>query len=113
MQADKEIEEARVVCEQKVVRVAVSRDSRWIIAACVKELKACEVKTGVVKTFKDNSLSISASSRAYVSYHIDFCRVKREPIIGMSLMKTSDALNVNFPNENVTSAIAGLSAGVD
>ena len=53
LQAGKEIEETRVVCEQKVYQVAVSRDSRWVIAACRKgELKACEVKTGVVKTFK-------------------------------------------------------------
>ena len=73
LQANKEIEETRVVCEQNVVQVAVSRDSRWIIAACWKgELKACEVKTGIVKTFQDHSsevltIDISRNSKLLVS----------------------------------------------
>jgi len=82
LQAGKEIKEKRFVCEQEVVRVAVSRDSRWVIAACgkeeLKELKACEVKTGVVKTFKGHSslmlpidIDISRDSRLLVSGSAD------------------------------------------
>jgi len=72
LQAGKEIKETRVVCEQKIDRVAVSRDSRWIIAACEKEVKAFEVKTGVVKTFKGHSsealsIDISRDSKLLVS----------------------------------------------
>ncbi|KAG2343608.1 hypothetical protein BDR05DRAFT_837891, partial [Suillus weaverae] len=33
LQAGKEIEEARDVCEQEVHAVAVSRDGRWVITA--------------------------------------------------------------------------------
>ena len=77
LQAGKEIEEARIVCEQEVVQVAVSRDSRWVIAACWKGgLKACEVKTGVVKTFDDRSswiesIDISRDSKLLVSGSTD------------------------------------------
>jgi len=73
LQAGKEIEEARIICEQKVWSVAVSRDSRWVIATCEQgELKACEVKTGVVKTFHGHSsmiasIDISRDSKLLVS----------------------------------------------
>ena len=75
LQAGKEAEDMRVVCEQNVRRVAVSRDSRWIIVGCEEaELKACEVKTGVVKIFKDHSsalwitsIDISRDSKLLVS----------------------------------------------
>ncbi|KAG2115958.1 uncharacterized protein F5147DRAFT_386033 [Suillus discolor] len=59
LRAGKEIEEAREVCEQRVIAVEVSRDGQWIVIAggdlnC-GELKVCEVKTGIVKTFEDPS----------------------------------------------------------
>jgi WD40 repeat protein len=58
LEAHKEIEEARVVREQEVCAVAVSRDGHWVITAgghffrdCPGELKAWEVDTGTVKTY--------------------------------------------------------------
>jgi len=77
LQAGKEIEEARVVCEQRVDLVAVSKDSRWVVAACYRgagdsELKVCEVETGVVKTFHGHPsqitfIDISRDSKLLVS----------------------------------------------
>ncbi|KAJ8586040.1 WD40 repeat-like protein [Rhizopogon salebrosus TDB-379] len=63
LQAGKEIEDARDVCEWDVHAVAVSRDGRWVITAggdekC-GELKACEVETGMVKTFQGHSRVIN------------------------------------------------------
>jgi len=62
LQTGEEIVEARVVCEQAVWAVAVSRDSRWIITGGgdqdsddLGELKACEVETGMMKTFEGHS----------------------------------------------------------
>ncbi|OJA14067.1 hypothetical protein AZE42_09091 [Rhizopogon vesiculosus] len=50
LQAGKEIEKARKVCEYKVRAVAVSGDGRWVVTACGDhdhgELKAWEVETG-------------------------------------------------------------------
>jgi WD40 repeat protein len=61
----KEVEKARVVREQEVRAVAVSRDGRWVITAggdmlpnCPGVLKACEVDTGMVQTFDGHSQSI-------------------------------------------------------
>ncbi|KIK38496.1 hypothetical protein CY34DRAFT_809293 [Suillus luteus UH-Slu-Lm8-n1] len=56
LKAGKEIEEARSDCEGSVWAVAVSRNGRWVATGggdddC-GELKACEVETGIVKTFK-------------------------------------------------------------
>jgi WD40 repeat protein len=49
LQAGKEIEDVRDVCEWNVGAVAVSRDGRWVITAGGDEkrgvFKACEVKT--------------------------------------------------------------------
>jgi WD40 repeat protein len=63
LQAGKEIENARDVCEWDVHAVAVSRDGRWVITAggdekC-GELKACEVETGMVKRFQGHSRVIN------------------------------------------------------
>ncbi|KAJ8589063.1 tricorn protease domain 2-containing protein [Rhizopogon salebrosus TDB-379] len=81
----KEIEEARDVCKQLrvgpyPVKVAVSKDSRWVVAAGAGsdgsgELTAYEVETGIVKTFHGHQstvfyIDISADSKllASVSY---------------------------------------------
>jgi WD40 repeat protein len=64
LQTGKEIEEARVVCDEEVNAVVVSRDGRWIVtvdgnnSANGPKLKACEVKKGIVKTFKEHSRHI-------------------------------------------------------
>jgi hypothetical protein len=59
LRAGKEIEDVRGVCEWGVYAVAVSRDGRWIITAGGDnergELKACEVETGMVKTYQGHS----------------------------------------------------------
>ncbi|KAG1762204.1 WD40-repeat-containing domain protein [Suillus occidentalis] len=59
----KEIEEARGVCEGRVYGVAVSRNGRWVATGGGDldraELKACEVETGILKTFKGHSQTIS------------------------------------------------------
>ena len=66
LETGKEIEEARDVCEQNISAVAVSRDSRWVVT-CISEgrsgdhpweIKARDVKTAVVKTFKGHSPGI-------------------------------------------------------
>jgi WD40 repeat protein len=59
----KEIQEAQDVCEEEVSAVAVSMDGRWVVTGggdlgC-SELKACEVETGIIKTFKGHSLRIN------------------------------------------------------
>jgi WD40 repeat protein len=64
LQTGKEIEEARDVCEQDISAVTVSRDGRWVVTSIDEdssgdhsgEIKACDVETGVVKTFKGHSL---------------------------------------------------------
>ncbi|KAJ8584496.1 WD40 repeat-like protein [Rhizopogon salebrosus TDB-379] len=65
LETGKEVEKARVVREQEVRAVAVSRDGRWVITAggdmlpnCPGELKACEVDTGMVQTSDGHSQSI-------------------------------------------------------
>jgi len=61
LQTGTEIVEARFVCEHLKVRaVAVSRDGRWVITGYgdfwdVGHLKACEVETGMMKTFEGHS----------------------------------------------------------
>jgi WD40 repeat protein len=59
LKAGKEIEEARGVCEGRVYGVVVSRDGRWAVTcgenADREELKACEVETGIAKTFEGHS----------------------------------------------------------
>jgi tricorn protease-like protein len=63
MKAGKEIEEARGVCEHGVIAVAVSRNGRWVATGGGDndrgELKVCEVETGIVKTFKGHSRTIT------------------------------------------------------
>jgi WD40 repeat protein len=71
LQTGKEIVNARAVCKHEVRAVAVSRDSRWVITAGGKrlvgrpvtgplnELKAWEIKTGVVRTFEGHSQAIA------------------------------------------------------
>ncbi|KIK32977.1 hypothetical protein CY34DRAFT_813933 [Suillus luteus UH-Slu-Lm8-n1] len=62
LKTGKEIEKARAVCKDEVVwEVAVSRNGRWVATAGDRpgELKACEVETGIMKTFKGHSREIS------------------------------------------------------
>ncbi|KAJ8591231.1 WD40 repeat-like protein [Rhizopogon salebrosus TDB-379] len=81
MQTGKEIEKSRDVCEWDVRAVAVSRDGRWVITAGGVdehgELKACEVETGIVKTFKGHSekitcIDICADSTLFASGSRDY-----------------------------------------
>ncbi|KIK46553.1 hypothetical protein CY34DRAFT_772271 [Suillus luteus UH-Slu-Lm8-n1] len=62
LKVGKEIEEARGVCEGDVCAVAVSRNGRWVATGGGyddrRELRACEVETGIVKTFKGHSRRI-------------------------------------------------------
>jgi len=82
LRAGKENREARIVYEQGVDAVAVSRDSRWMVTATSGddgrscELKAHEVKTGVVKTYDGHSghircIDISADSKLLASGSMD------------------------------------------
>ncbi|KAG1760174.1 WD40-repeat-containing domain protein [Suillus occidentalis] len=60
LEVGKEIEEARSDWEGRVLAVAVSRNGRWVATGGDdKELKVCEVETGIVKTFKGHSQAIS------------------------------------------------------
>ncbi|KAJ8579933.1 WD40 repeat-like protein, partial [Rhizopogon salebrosus TDB-379] len=81
MQSGKEIEKARDVCEWHVEAVAVSRNGRWVITASGDyahwELKAREVETGIVKTFKGHSqrincIDICADSTLFASGSVDY-----------------------------------------
>ncbi|KAJ8582860.1 WD40 repeat-like protein [Rhizopogon salebrosus TDB-379] len=85
MQTGKEIEEARNVCEWGVKAVAVSRDGRWVITAGGDhdpgELKACEVETGIVKTFNGHSqwiscIDICADSTLFASGESENCTTR-------------------------------------
>ncbi|KAG2343550.1 WD40 repeat-like protein [Suillus weaverae] len=76
LKTGKEIEEARDVCERMVYTVAVSRDGQWVVTGGGEyncgELKACEVETGIVKTFEGESgkiicIDISADSTLLAS----------------------------------------------
>ncbi|KAG2349164.1 WD40 repeat-like protein [Suillus weaverae] len=76
LQAGKEIEKARDLCGQEVWAVAVSGDGRWVVTSITGEasgeLKACDVETGVVKTFDGHSgwitcIDISTDSTLLVS----------------------------------------------
>ncbi|KAG2343544.1 tricorn protease domain 2-containing protein [Suillus weaverae] len=75
LKTGKEIEEARDVCEKEVYAVAVSRDGRWVVTGGRHnrgELKACEVETGIVKTFEGHSweincIDISAGKRTLLA----------------------------------------------
>ncbi|KAG1760176.1 WD40-repeat-containing domain protein [Suillus occidentalis] len=61
LKAGKEIEEARSDCKGSVWAVAVSRNGRWVATGGDdKELKVCEVETGIVKTFKGHSRTITS-----------------------------------------------------
>ena len=84
LETGKEINEARVVCEMEVSAVAVSRDGRWVITAGgnhyalpnVPELKAWEIKTGIMKTLKGHlqavtCIDISADSKLLASGSMD------------------------------------------
>lgn len=59
MQVGKEIPKLRDVCKRQVRAVAVSRDGRWVVTGGSHsgrgELKACNVQTGIVKTFEGHS----------------------------------------------------------
>jgi tricorn protease-like protein len=60
LKAGKEIEDARSVCEECVYAVTVSRDGRYVISGGGRgELKACEVKTRMMKSFKGHSQAIN------------------------------------------------------
>ncbi|OJA17694.1 hypothetical protein AZE42_06715 [Rhizopogon vesiculosus] len=62
MQAGKEIKKERDVCQWEVRAVAVSRNGRWVVIAGGNddhtELKACEIETGIMKTFRGHSQEI-------------------------------------------------------
>jgi WD40 repeat protein len=87
LEAGKEIEEARIVREQGVQAVAVSRDGHWVITAGGDffrdgpgELKACEVDTEIVKTFDGHSrqitcIDISLDSKQLASGSSDGARI--------------------------------------
>jgi len=81
LQAGKEIETARDVCEGRVWAVAVSRDGRWVITAGDGGvLKACEVETGNVKSFEGHSaiitcIDISANSTLLASGSYSTARI--------------------------------------
>ena len=66
LQTGEEIVEARIVCKREVWAVEVSRDSRWVVTGGgdldhnnLGELKACEVETGMMKTFEGHSAVLS------------------------------------------------------
>ncbi|KIK38494.1 hypothetical protein CY34DRAFT_809291 [Suillus luteus UH-Slu-Lm8-n1] len=78
VKAGKEIEEARGVFEGSIYATAVSRNGRWVVTGGEDGpgrrggLKACEVETGIVKTFKGHSslitcIDISADSKLLAS----------------------------------------------
>jgi len=58
LQAGKEIEEVRDVYEGEPLLADVSRDGRWVITRGgdieYPKLKACEIETGIVKTFQSS-----------------------------------------------------------
>jgi WD40 repeat protein len=60
LQAGKEIEKVQDVHEGNRYLAAVTRDGRWVMTSSgdeeynSRELKACEVETGIVKTFQDS-----------------------------------------------------------
>ncbi|KAJ8582856.1 WD40 repeat-like protein [Rhizopogon salebrosus TDB-379] len=81
MQSGREIEKAREVCGWDVRAVALSRDGRWVITAggdyTRGELKACEMETGIVKTFQGhsgevNSIDICNESTLFASGSEDY-----------------------------------------
>ncbi|KAG2738713.1 WD40 repeat-like protein [Suillus brevipes Sb2] len=64
----KEVEEGRDVCEEWVLAVAVSSDSRWVVTgggdwevpySVHAELKVCEVETGTMRKLQGHSLKIN------------------------------------------------------
>ncbi|KAG1877389.1 hypothetical protein F4604DRAFT_618841 [Suillus subluteus] len=82
LQMGKEIEKVRDVCEWEVTAVEVSKNGRWVVIAGgdnnyddinYGELRACEVETGMVKTFAGHSraqvtcIDISADSTLLAS----------------------------------------------
>ncbi|KAJ8590739.1 WD40 repeat-like protein, partial [Rhizopogon salebrosus TDB-379] len=87
LQSGEEIVEARVVCNQEVTAVAISRDGRWVITASGDrfkaghdpvnaELKSCEVDTGIMRSFEGHSriitcVDISANSKLLASGSAD------------------------------------------
>ncbi|KAG2130182.1 uncharacterized protein EDB93DRAFT_86062 [Suillus bovinus] len=88
LQVGKEIEKVRDVWEGKVDAVEVSRDGRWVVAAGGEnnykdkygKLRACEVETGIVKTFEGHSnkitcIDISADTTLLASGSEDSTRI--------------------------------------
>ncbi|KAG2145776.1 hypothetical protein DEU56DRAFT_910060 [Suillus clintonianus] len=80
LQLGKEISKLRDDCQRQVRAVAVSRDGRWIATGGSHsgrgELKACDVQTGIVKTFESHSqetycIDISEDSTLLVSGALD------------------------------------------
>ncbi|KIK33803.1 hypothetical protein CY34DRAFT_98985, partial [Suillus luteus UH-Slu-Lm8-n1] len=80
LKAGKEIEEVRSNWEGRVNAVAVSRNGQWVATGGGDddrvELQACEVETGIVKTFKGhsdhiNSIDISTDNTLLASGSCD------------------------------------------
>jgi WD40 repeat protein len=78
LDAGKEVEEARGVCEGSVWAMTVSKNGRWVATGGDRgELRACEIETGIVKTFKGHSslitcIDISADNTQLASASWDF-----------------------------------------
>ncbi|KAJ8582266.1 WD40 repeat-like protein, partial [Rhizopogon salebrosus TDB-379] len=64
LQAGMELEEVRDTCDDEVRAVAVSRNGRWVITVTNNhdgdsdQVKACEVKTGIVKILNTDRLPL-------------------------------------------------------
>jgi WD40 repeat protein len=127
LETGKEIEEAQDVCEQDIWAVAVSRDGRWVVSSIAKdplgdhpgEIKACDVETGVVKTFKGHSLprhgnmmciDISADNKLLASGAGDGFRIwsldTGKPLTGPSELKKYHSINgVQFSQDSTKLAV--------
>jgi WD40 repeat protein len=137
LETGKEIDETRDVCEQNIWAVAVSRDGRWVVTSIGEdqssdppgEIKACDVKAAVVKTFKGYSLSrqgimicidVSADSKLLASGAGDGFRIwsldTGKLLAGPSEFKTPTyhhVLAVRFSQDSTKLAVIALGSGIE